>query len=581
MLSQSELVSWLEPYLQEQMQQLQIAGTVISIVQGKEIILSQGYGLANLEHSQPIKPEKTVFRVGSVSKLFTATAIMQLVEQGKINLNDELNQYIPEVAQYNPFAQPITVAHLLTHTAGLDEYFIGLEALQPDQELSLKEYLQKKMPPVVIPPGTVINYSNHGMALAGYLVEVLTKMSFSQYVETAILQPLAMNSSSFELTSSITANLATGYESKGDRLVAVPWSYIRIPAGGGLNATAIDMAKFIMAHLQSGGQQSFRLLQPQTLKQMHQQQFTNHPRLPGFTYGFYQDDRNYQAILHEGTVRGFASLLWLLPESDIGLFVACNLEEPQLGYGLIQAFLNRYYPCDSTPIEQSLAAEDLNYCGYYRSLQTSRTTIQKIISLFNQIQIKTDNRGLVMPQPRQSESSTWVKVASGLFQTQDGKYAAFVEDQSTRLLIDWSAWEKLPWYATRPVQLGILGLCLAVFALVIIIKITLGISLINGLTDLTVTIAIALNWLSVLGFLVVSSNPNGLTYGVPPLLVAVLCLPLISGLLTVYLAIISLIAWQQVSISLLSLLFLITFIITNTVFIYWLHYWNLLGFRWR
>src|SRR3989454_2828814 len=257
-----ELEAFLDPFFAEQMEKLHIPGAVFLLVKDGEIFFTKGYGFANLEKKTPVVPDKTLFRVASISKLFTATAVMQLSEQGLLKLDDDVNKYLTLFQLEANYPQPVTVVNLLTHTGGFDDRFIGMAARSVSEVVSLGPYLAARMPPRVLPPGEVSSYSNHGMALAGYLVEVISGVPFARYIDENILQPLGMRRSSFLLPPHLAPDLAVGYIYKDDASQPVPFDYLnKVGPAGSLNATATDIAPFMIAHLQDGRYGETRILQ--------------------------------------------------------------------------------------------------------------------------------------------------------------------------------------------------------------------------------------------------------------------------------------------------------------------------------
>ncbi|HCF26353.1 MAG TPA: hypothetical protein DEV81_03885 [Cyanobacteria bacterium UBA11049] len=191
-----ELEAFLDRFFTARMPRLHIPSAAFVLVKDGKTFFSKNYGYADLEKKILVDPE-TLFGVGSVTKLLTATAVMQLVEQGKLSLNQDVNKYLQQVQVDKNYPTPVTVADLLTHTSGFDEHFIGTGAKTAAQVMPLKDYVAKQMPARVIPPKQVICYSNYGMVLAGYLVELVSGVPFTQYVDENIFQPLGMAHSSF------------------------------------------------------------------------------------------------------------------------------------------------------------------------------------------------------------------------------------------------------------------------------------------------------------------------------------------------------------------------------------------------
>jgi CubicO group peptidase (beta-lactamase class C family) len=590
-LTQAEIADFADRFFEQRMAELEIPGAAVVVVRGEELLFANGYGWADIDRQIAIDPDRTVFRVGSISKLVTATAIMQLVEARQLDLFTEIDRYLTDVRVPTAFNRPICTADLLTHTAGFDEHSIGLETLDRSQLIPLGEYFARRLPPRVRPPGRTISYSNHGMGLAGHLVEAVSGMSFEDYVRAHIFQPLAMHQSSFDLSDELAANLAVGYEGAAPKFRSVPFSYIKIPPGGALVTTATDLSHLMMAHLQQGRYKNTRILSESTAARMHRQQFTNHPHIPGFCYGFYEQFENgCRAIVHGGTVRGFVSLFYLLPEANIGFVVTANSLEFSLMTQLVSEFLDRFYPGInpplSTPYTQKHQLDPAIYTGYYRSYGTARTTVQKISSLFSQVCVSSNGTDLIVPRLSDSEADKdlpWVAVEPMLFQQPDRDgYLAFRQDDTDRSILmfrDLGVFEKLAWWQSQPLHFGIAIFFLLFFAI--------GCAWLSqlvaiGLPEITRVLAILIAGLNVLfpiSFIIAASNPNELIYGISRLLRAILVIPILTAILTIGLVVVTAIAWINGDLNLWLQLYYSIVAIVSIGFSLWLNYWNLFGFR--
>ncbi len=285
-----------------------IPGLVLSVVADGKLVAARGYGAAQLDPWRAVDPERTVFRVASVSKVVTATAVMQLVEQRRLDLNRDVNAYLTRF-QLPARHGPITLHHLLTHTAGFDERLTGMAARSPAEQDPLGFYLARAMPPTFIAPGRVLSYSNHGVALAGLLVEEVSGRPFADYVRENILEPLDMRSSGFTLSIDAQRERAVAYELAGEELRALPFDVLQIPPAGGFATTGTDMARFLIAHLQGGAFEGARILDAATVERMHAPQFRQHPDTSGWAYGFWEDrTASGRALLHNGGGAGYRAL---------------------------------------------------------------------------------------------------------------------------------------------------------------------------------------------------------------------------------------------------------------------------------
>src|SRR5256886_4023608 len=211
-LTKQDFETFLDALIPSQLQTRNIAGAVVSFVKDGQVLFAKGYGYADVEAKKPVTADQTLFRPGSISKLFTATAVMQLVEQGKLDLDRDVNEYL-DFAIPKTYSEPITLRRLLTHTAGFEETVKNLfVAHEPDLK-PLRTYLVNHMPARIFPPGKIPSYSNYGFTLAGYIVERVSGEKFERYIDNHIFKPLRMNNSTFDqpLPPGLPAQMSKGY----------------------------------------------------------------------------------------------------------------------------------------------------------------------------------------------------------------------------------------------------------------------------------------------------------------------------------------------------------------------------------
>lgn len=345
-----ELETFLDPIFAAQMEKLHIPGAAIAVVKDGKIFFTKGYGYANLERKTPVAPDKTIFRIGSITKVFTATALAQLAERRKINLNVDVNKYLKDFKIPNTYPQPVTFANLLTHTAGFDEINLGRKTTSADKVIPLGEFLKTRLIRRK-PPGELISYSTYGMSLAGYLIETISGISYKEYLNKNLFQPLEMNRASVaSVAANLQSELAAGYDYSAGDYHPLEFEYFHTLPASDINGTVTDMARFMLAHLEGGRLGKRRILSERGAREMHERHFVNHPRLLGITYGFFENRQNgLRAIEHEGVMDGFSSLMYLSPDKRVGIFVACNRETSGLQETVKANFLNRYFPASGKP----------------------------------------------------------------------------------------------------------------------------------------------------------------------------------------------------------------------------------------
>jgi CubicO group peptidase (beta-lactamase class C family) len=578
-----------------------VPGAVFIVVKEGAVLFAKGYGYADLLKQTPVVADKTLFRVASVSKLFTATAVMQLAERGQVDLNADVNAYLRTFRVPDTFDRPVTLAHLLTHTGGFDVRAVGLAARTKADMVAIGPYLARYMPPRVLPPGEAYSYSNLGMTLAGYAIEEVAGVPFARYVDENILRPLAMHRSSFEQPPPFAADLATGYSYRNGTYRALPPLYSNIAPAGGLTATAMDMAHFMTAHLQDGRFGDRRILREETARQMHRQHFSVHARYPGRAYGFDESLANGRRVLeHYGGLPGFACRLLLMPQEGLGIFVAINSDEAQICDESVERFLDRFYPNAASPSVPRLTgrrSEGLErFAGSYRWNFYSRRTIGKLFTLTSQSRVTAEADGtLSMSYPGAPPGpQRWVEVEPLYFLRTDGKgQAAFRADSQGRivqLFIGGMVREKVAWYESSEIQQGLLAWFALIFLSGCLICPTAWLVRLwrrrpqpaGPPVGLVVLLVSGLNLTFLIGWVLAFTPVMDLVeldFGVPPAVVIWLVLPLLSTALTGALAILVVPFWRNRQGSPWGRFHCSLVTLSAVLFVPFLMYWNLLGFH--
>jgi CubicO group peptidase (beta-lactamase class C family) len=383
-LDPADLEAFLGGLVTAQLEARNIPGAVVTVVQDGEIVFARGYGWSDVEARTPVDPDATLFRIGSVSKLFTYTAAMQLVEQGLLDLEADVTTYLSELEIPATYDEPIRVWHLMTHTAGFEEHADDLFAREASAMRPLQEILAEQLPARVRPPGELAAYSNHGVGLLGLIVERVSGQSWEAYVEEHILAPLGMDGSTPRqpVPDALAANLSNGYLATPGGSDAQPFTFVPLGPAGGVSATGTDMARFMIAHLQDGRLGDVRILEEATAQRMHARRFGHDPRLPGMAHGFYEGVIDGQPTLgHDGGMPNFITRLLLLPERNIGVFVSYNSAGGALAQEtLARAFVERYAPGDppAPSAYQPSPAELRRAAGTYLTTRREETGPAKV-----------------------------------------------------------------------------------------------------------------------------------------------------------------------------------------------------------
>src|SRR5215217_4690177 len=297
-LTAADVEAFLDGLVPLQLKNADIAGATISIVKDGRLLFAKGYGYADVEKKKPVSAQETLFRPGSISKLFTWTAVMQLFEQSKLDLDRDVNEYL-DYKIPDAFGKPITLKHIITHTPGFEEQIKDL-FLTDSTKPNLGQYLKTHIPARIYPPGTVPAYSNYATAVAGYIVERISGRPFEQYAVENIMRPLKMTHSTFSqpLPQELAPFMSNGYRLGSDS--AEPFEVVNPFPAGSLSSNAADMARFMIAHLQDGQLEDAKILKPETARLMHSRLFALDDAANAMCYGFYEESRNNQRIIGHG-----------------------------------------------------------------------------------------------------------------------------------------------------------------------------------------------------------------------------------------------------------------------------------------
>jgi len=482
-LQKADLDAWLDGFLPYALESANIPGAVVVVVKNGKILSQHGYGLADVEAGIAVDPERTLFRPGSVSKLITWTAVMQLVEAGKIDLDADINQYLD--FDVHPEGKPITMRHLLTHTGGFEEAIKNLLYHDPARHMALGDYLKAWVPEQIFEPGTTPAYSNYGTALAGYLVELVSGLKFDDYVDQYIFAPLEMNHSTFRqpLPEHLAPLMSQGFLPDSDK--PLEFEIIGPAPAGGMSASGADMGKFMIAHLQHGRLGDQRILQESTAREMHDSPLEMIPPLNRMELGFFETNINgHDVIAHLGDTRAFHSALHLFRDQNVGLYFSVNGTGKAGAAGpirsaLFEDFADRYFPADAVAAVEPAADIEPGHAsklaGVWWPSRAARSNFFGATGLLGGTKISVNEKGeLVVPSQRglNGKTTKWVEVEPYVWHEVGGKnrLAAVVQDgEVLRWSVDglapFTVFERVP-MAMSPAWLSpAFQFSLAVFAL--------------------------------------------------------------------------------------------------------------------
>lgn len=460
------LGAFFDSRMPERLRESRVPGAAVSVAAGGTTAFARGYGVADLERGVPFDASRSLTRIASISKLFTWTAVMQQVEAGRLDLDADVSRYLTGFRIPATYRQPVTLRHLMSHTAGFEDVGVGIAARDAADVAPLDRYLADHMPARIRPPGVVSAYSNYGAALAGHLVAQVSGEPYDRYVQRHLFDPLGMTHSTAAepVPPGLAGDLARSYDTEYDPPRRYPFIFDRMPPDGSVTSTATDMANFMNAHLRQGRFGDRRILSPETAALMHQRSFSADPRLDGYAHGFREGTVNgHRVLTHDGGWEGFRSILMLVPACDLGLFVTTNspgggAEEMQ---DLVDQFFDTFAPADGTATGTrdatgamvSTARSAAPQAGFYKPTRHNMSSIEKVTTLLAPARLTVDRSGAVHFRGRD-----WLPQGDGLYRADDGERLVFLAgpDGTRYVATDTSAAELMPPAETLPVNFAAL-----------------------------------------------------------------------------------------------------------------------------
>jgi CubicO group peptidase (beta-lactamase class C family) len=400
-LTADDVNAWLDGFVPYAIARGDIPGAVVVVVKDGQVLTEKGYGYADVSKRKKVDPKTTLFRPGSISKLFTWTALMQQVEQGKVDLNADVNKYIDfKIPPYE--GKAITPLNLMTHTPGFEEAVRNLITIGDKTQIPYDTLLKSWVPNRIYAPGTTPAYSNYGASLAGYIVQRTSGEPFDVYLEHHIFGPLGMTHSTFRqpLPANLKPLMAEGYTPGTDKPKG--FELINASPAGALSATGDDMGKFMIAHLQNGQYNGRQILKPQTAMLMHSRANSPFSAGDGMAHGFYETNINgLHVIAHGGDTEAFHSDLHLFLDKGVGIFVSFNsvgkdgTAQP-LRDSIFADFADRYFPepadaLKADPKDAKADAEKL--AGTYSTTRGARSNFLTALDLIGQVKVDVDKDG--------------------------------------------------------------------------------------------------------------------------------------------------------------------------------------------
>ena len=480
-LTKEDVEAWLDGFVPFSLQRGDVGGAVVVVIKDNQVLLAKGYGYADVAAKKPVDPETTLFRAGSVSKLYTWTAVMQLVEQGKIDLDADVNNYLDFKIPARGDT-PVTMRNLMTHTPGFDEAIRALIVPDPRVLQKLGDQLKRWVPPRVTDAGSTPAYSNYGAALAGYIVERLSGESFDDYIEHHIFAPLGMKYASFRqpLPKELEPYMAKGYKVASGQ--PQPFEIVTIAPAGSISISGGAMAKFMIAHLQNGSYGEQRILQEATAIKMHSTGNDIIPPLHRMLLGFYESDMNgHRIISHGGDTEFFHSDLNLFIDDKAGLYISVNSLGKEgaahtIRTMLLQEFSDRYFPgpAPEGKVDVETAKKDAQtMTGRYVLSRRPHTSFLSLLNLLGQTKVTPGKEGGIVVDGLKDAAGNprkWREIGPMLWRDQGSNERLAAKVENNRV-VRWGV-DAFPFMIFEPVpssQSGAWLLPLFIFSIIVLV----------------------------------------------------------------------------------------------------------------
>jgi CubicO group peptidase (beta-lactamase class C family) len=597
------LISYLDGIIESRLKDRGIAGATMALVKDGQIYSLQGYGYSDVNNRKKTDPNRTLFRIGSISKTFIWTALMQLKAEGKLSLEEPVKTYLPELgSKLDGGEKAVRVIDLMNHTPGLEDRIIGLFSKDAEDIKPLEQLLEVDPPERVRDPDTYASYSNYGAGVACRIVEAVSGMDWNDYVETKILQPAGMERTTFRqpLPQNLAGDMSKGYTNEAGQLVEQYFEYVPMTGIGGASSTAADMARYMMMHLQLGTIDSVSVLDSATAQQMQSPSFRHHPAVNPMRHGFIDFSQNGITIFgHGGDTFWFHSIMALYPEQNMGLFISFNTAEnimdpSKIVYAsVIRDFTDYLFP-ERLRTPDPVPDEELTgYSGEYELNRYPHSTIAKISKLAMVMKVYPKEGYLATELG--GNYDLWSPIGNNAFRSlESSEVIAFeeVDGKFQHMFIGGYpifAFDRLSVIETPGFHAMVFSLTLLIMIITLIYW-PLAYMVRRGYREERPTklplAAKFLAWFNIffyiLFFILIGigfANPVDLVYGVPKVVEVALAVPILNIVLLLLMGFMMAWIWRENYSKRWNRVYYFILVLTFTVAIWQLNYWNLLGWN--
>ena len=429
-LPPAELEAFVDGVVREAMARDHIAGVTVSVVQGGQVVLKKGYGFADIKSGRRVDPDRTLFRIASISKTFTWIALMKEVEAGRIRLDRPINLYLPERVQVRDqgFERPVLVRHLMDHSAGFEDRALGqLFERDFNRVRPLEVYLRQERPDRVRNPGVLSSYSNYGVGLAGEAVSYVSGQPYETYVAHQILQPLALTNTTFlephppkaglapPMPPALAAQLATPYRWTGAGFEARDFEHVMHAApAGGASSTAGDMARYMQLLLNGGTMEGVAIYGPRTAAAFNTPIDPMPPGINGWPHGMIATTLpgGFRGFGHDGATLSFMSKMVVVPQLNLGVFISTNTESGgNLSQLLPFRIAERFYAAPRPPAAGSAALRSAAeaFEGTYLTTRRAYSGLEGfVMRVSGQEQVSVTRDGVMLIAGFDGAPSRWI-----------------------------------------------------------------------------------------------------------------------------------------------------------------------------
>lgn len=609
----AEVEAFFDEIVPAELARYNIPGATVAVVYEGEPVLVKGYGYSDVDNRSHVDPNLTLFNIGSITKLFTWTAVMQLVEEVTIDLDADINTYLKDFSIPDTYpGEPVTMRHLMTHSAGFEDQSIHAMVGDESEIYSYRTYCADNIPSRVYPPETVTSYSNYGTTLAAVIVEDVSGVPYEEYISRNILVPLGMNRTKIRrpLPVNLADELSDGYIYSGRMNEAVPDTVFIISPAGSIASTASDMAKFLTAHMQNGRYGNATILTDATAEMMHSRSFANDQRVSGMCLGFYEMKLNNELVIgHGGDTKTFHSQLAFLPERNAGFIISYNSPGGNLARNdLLVDFVDHYYPSPGQIVPEPETASEgklKKYEGLYRFNRHNYRSFEYYFSRDQPVKVTADPEGILVIDGYPL-SGEYVETEDGTFTRLDGEKTAlgdlvFREDADGNvnylciMNLPFFAMERIPWYGTEIFEETLCYVSAAILLTVIIWPLTaIYRKVLKVPAAVEKAASICARWISGIAALlfvifvtvllpVVTAEDIIMTYltepEIPPMLLALMTVPAIASVLAFGSLLFTLMAWKDGYWNPVHRVHYTIITIALLTMTWWVNYWNLFVFR--